>query len=393
MPFLKHAGELPWPCMSIQPFDRAFSLWTDSLTWPGPLSLGLCLEIAELDPGHDMGIDFLAWLQVCLVATTPPYGLASWLHLAMTSGSVLLSCRSGWPLVVKVLPWQTRTFSSSWLPSLRWELCSCCSMGACSTALHVFVSTGFPEALPLVWVLLSPQHGPSTQPWWHGPTQAHLASLVMHSCTCIPPHLSCHVSFPVTTLDPGLCLLKYLPVFPRHLNYSKAGPCWADLCKMWGQTCLGREAPDQPWECAKTWPSPGLLQLPGVQGPRSDSGLYSPAPSRSQWGQAPASGSPALLSHGPCPSLAYPCTQGGACCTELGLLRCPHLLLLEVRWDLNDMGGPQAPGLHPHAACLSDTHLETNFKDGKGILRSSTFCESWTFRSSNKYCGWLPGKY
>lgn len=219
----------------------------------------------------------------------------------------------------------------------------------------------------------------TSPPCLTGDPQLHL-----HSPTSLMPCL-----FPSYYPWSWLMSSEISPCFPRHLNYSKAGPCWADLCKMWGQTCLGREA----WECAKTWPSPGLLQLPGVQGPRSDSGLYSPAPSRSQWGQAPASGSPALLSHGPCPSLAYPCTQGGACCTELGLLRCPHLLLLEVGWDLNDMGGPQAPGLHPHTACLSDTHLETNFKDGKGILRSSTFCESWTFRSSNKYCGWLPGKY
>lgn len=169
-----------------------------------------------------------------------------------------------------------------------------------------------------------------------------------------------------------------------------------DPCKMWGPTGLGGEAAAQPWECAQTWPCPGLLQLPGAQGPRWDSGLHNPAPLGSQWGQAPASHSLALLSHGPCPCVAYPCPQWGAYCPELGLPRCPRLLLIKVGWDLNDVGGPQAPGQHPHTACLNDTHLETNFKDGKGILRcpSSKFCESWIlFHSSNKYYGWLSGKY
>lgn len=52
-----------------------------------------------------------------------------------------------------------------------------------------------------------------------------LPQWTIHSCTCVPPHLSCHVPFPVATLDPGLCLLKHLPVFPWQLNYSEARPC------------------------------------------------------------------------------------------------------------------------------------------------------------------------
>lgn len=153
------------------------------------------------------------------------------------------------------------------------------------------------------------------------------------------PHLSCHVPFPVTILGLGICLLKFLPVFPQHLNHSTADPCWTqtsarceDRLRWEGRLLLSPVGTDRPAHNLGSSSCLRAQKLTPALGPRA------PAPARSQQGRAPVLYFPGEM----------PGVQSRRCLSVPG---CPA-----PGWGGEMRPGcsrePLALGQHLHAACL-----------------------------------------